>query len=149
MEDIVRILIADDRPRSRKGLAALLSINDRIEVIGEARDGREALEFVEEFQPDVVLMDAKMPRMDGIQATSEIKQRWPDVRVIVLSMYNAYRLEAEEVGADRFLEKGCQFWQQRVRELFENLDRPSRQKASSMSAEMLTLRSDREQHEFS
>jgi YesN/AraC family two-component response regulator len=108
MEDIVRILIADDRPRSRKGLAALLSINDRIEVIGEARDGREALEFVEEFQPDVVLMDAKMPRMDGIQATSEIKQRWPDVRVIVLSMYNAYRLEAEEVGADRFLEKGCQ-----------------------------------------
>jgi YesN/AraC family two-component response regulator len=108
MEERVRILIADDRPRSRKGLAALLSINKQIEIIGEAKDGREAVEFVEKFSPDVVLMDAKMPGTDGIAATREIKQRWPGVRVVVLSMYQAYEKDAQDVGADRFLEKGCE-----------------------------------------
>lgn len=108
MEDMVRILIVDDRPRSRKGLAALLSINQSITIVGEAKDGKEAVEFVEKFSPDVVLMDAKMPGMDGIQATREIKLHWPEVRVIVLSMYGDYEDAAQSVGADRFLEKGCQ-----------------------------------------
>jgi hypothetical protein len=72
-----RVLIADDRPRSRSGLRALLDLRPEIAVVGEAADGREAVRLAEELRPDVVLMDVKMPVMDGLQATRIIKERWP------------------------------------------------------------------------
>jgi DNA-binding NarL/FixJ family response regulator len=103
----MRVLIADDRSRSRDGLRALLATWPEIEVVGEAADGREAVRLVEECQPDVVLMDARMPVMDGLEATRLIKGRWPEVKVVVLTMYAAYRAEALAAGADAFLVKGC------------------------------------------
>jgi len=105
--DIVRVLIADDRSRSRRGLRALLSTLAGIEVVGEAESGKEALRLVEECRPDAVLMDARMPAMDGLTATRLIKERWPEVRVVVLTMYGARRADAEAAGADAFLVKGC------------------------------------------
>ncbi|MGD9029813.1 MAG: response regulator transcription factor [Anaerolineae bacterium] len=107
MPNATRVLIADDRPRSRRGLRALLTTQPGIEVVGEAGNGREALRLVGETWPDAVLMDAKMPAMDGLTATRLIKERWPGIKVIVLTMYGANRTDAMTAGADAFLVKGC------------------------------------------
>ena len=101
-----RVLIADDRPRSRNGLKALLALRSEIQVVGEAANGREAVRLVEELRPDVVLMDAKMPGMDGPEATRIIKERWPKVKIIVLTMYPEYQAHALAAGVDAFLVKG-------------------------------------------
>jgi DNA-binding NarL/FixJ family response regulator len=121
----IRVLIADDNARSRNGLRALLGtvrlkpsaalgrggqdneIWPEVEVVGEAANGREAVRQVVKCRPDVVLMDARMPEMDGLEATWLIKNRWPGVRVVVLTLYATYRAEALAAGADAFLVKGC------------------------------------------
>ena len=102
-----RVLITDDRARSRSGMRALLELQPEIVVVGEAADGREAVRLVEELQPDVVLMDVKMPVLDGLEATRRIKEEWPEVRVVVLTIHPGYRAEALAAGADAFLIKGC------------------------------------------
>ncbi len=107
METRMRLLIADDRSRSRQGLKALLSTQPGIQVVAEAGDGREAVRLVDERRPDTVLMDAKMPAMNGMAATRVIKARWPQTKVIILTMYEIYRDEALDSGANAFLVKGC------------------------------------------
>ena len=107
MKQPTRILIADDHPRSRNGLQALLATSPEVTVVGEAADGQEAVRLVEETQPNVVLMDIQMPVMDGLQATQHIKNHWPEVKVIALTMYGAYRARALAAGVDAFLIKGC------------------------------------------
>ena len=101
----LRILIVDDQPRARKSLRALLSTWHQVGEIREAGDGREAVRLAGELQPDVVLMDVRMPEIDGLEATVQIKARWPQVKVIVLSMYTEYRNEALAAGADAFVAK--------------------------------------------
>jgi DNA-binding NarL/FixJ family response regulator len=107
MTQLTRVLIADDYARSRNGLRALLTTWPEVEVVGEAVNGREALHQVAERQPDVVLMDARMPLMDGLEATRLIKKKWPGVKVIVLTLYITYQAKALSAGADAFLIKGC------------------------------------------
>ena len=124
MTQPIRVLIADDNTRSRNGLRALLGtvrlnpsttpststhneIQSQIEVVGEAANGWEAVHQVEECRPDVVLMDARMPKMNGLEATRLIKSRWPKVKIVVLTLYAAYRNEALAAGANAFLVKGC------------------------------------------
>ena len=113
---IKKVLICDDEPRARQALKALLltrevTCNDEassmIHVAGEARDGYEALELVKNCLPDVVVIDALMPGMDGLEATHFIKRNWPQVKVIVLTMYPEQRAAALAAGADAFLLKGC------------------------------------------
>ncbi len=103
----IRVLIADDRLSSRDGLKALLATRPVIDIVGEAADGHEAVQLVEQCRPDVVLMDVRMPVMDGLRATRIIKERWPEVKVIVLTMYPSHQTEALAAGADAFLVKGC------------------------------------------
>ncbi len=107
MAQKIRVLIADDRLPSRAGLRALVTSWTGFEVVGEAGDGRDAVRLVEACCPDVVLMDARMPRMDGLAASRLIKERWPQVKVVILTMYPVYRKEALSAGADAFLVKGC------------------------------------------
>ena len=111
-----RILICDDEPRARQALKALLLTrevisNDKssamIYVVGEARNGYEAVQLVKTIQPDVVVIDACMPGMDGLEATRFIKKNWPQVKVIVLTMYPDQQVGALAAGADAFLLKGC------------------------------------------
>jgi DNA-binding NarL/FixJ family response regulator len=102
-----RVLIADDRPRSRDGLRALLATCAGVEVVGEAADGRQAIEMVEQHRPDAVLMDVQMPLLDGLAATRVIKARWPEIRVVILTLYSGHRADARAAGADAFLIKGC------------------------------------------
>lgn len=107
MSNPIRVLIADDHPRSRRGLCALLATWPTIKVVGEAADGQEAVHLAETCQPDVVLMDAQMPVMDGLEASRFIKQQWPQIKIIMLTVYNSHRSEANAAGIDFFLAKGC------------------------------------------
>ncbi len=86
-ERSIRILVADDHPVVREGLAAMLSREPDIDVIGEARDGQEAVERVASLNPDVVLMDLQMPRLSGVDAIRQIRARHPEVQLIVLTTY--------------------------------------------------------------
>lgn len=107
MVELIRVLIADDQPRARQGMKALLASLPRVEEVREAADGQEAVRLIEASRPDVVLMDVRMPNMDGLEATRLIKKRWPQVKVIVLSMYAEYMNEALTAGADAFVSKGA------------------------------------------
>ena len=102
-----KVLITDDRITSRKGLRALMLTQPDIQVIGEAANGELAISFIEKVKPDVVLMDAFMPGMNGLEATKIIKKKWRDVRVVVLTLHEDIRQEALAAGADAFLVKGC------------------------------------------
>jgi DNA-binding NarL/FixJ family response regulator len=76
-------------------------------VVGEAANGQEAVGLLEERRADVVVMDARMPVMDGLEATRLIKHKWPGVKVVVLTLYPTYRAKALAAGADAVLVKGC------------------------------------------
>jgi DNA-binding NarL/FixJ family response regulator len=103
----IRLLIADDHPVVRNGLSGMLAGDPDFEVVGEAADGEEALKLVELLSPDVVLMDLRMPRMDGVSAIAELTRRALPVRVLVLTTYDADRdvLSAIEAGATGYLLK--------------------------------------------
>jgi DNA-binding NarL/FixJ family response regulator len=106
MQPIVRVLVADDRRRSRLGLKALLATFPRVQVVGEAANGRQAVVLAKQCAPDVVLMDVLMPEMDGLEATRCIKDAQPGVRVVILTLHASYRDQARAAGADAFLVKG-------------------------------------------
>jgi DNA-binding NarL/FixJ family response regulator len=103
----VRILVTDDHPVVRAGLSGMLSGEPDFEVVGEAQNGKEAVAFVGERKPDVVLMDLRMPEMDGVTATQHIKSNYPDVHILVLTTYesDADILRAIETGATGYLLK--------------------------------------------
>jgi DNA-binding NarL/FixJ family response regulator len=106
-DDRVRVLLVDDDDLMRAGLRSVLSSDDTIEVSGEAGDGGEALDRVRETQPHVVLMDIRMPGVDGISATREVLAGSPDVKVVVLTTFedDDYIFDALSAGASGFLLK--------------------------------------------
>ncbi|MHB0856153.1 MAG: response regulator [Anaerolineae bacterium] len=105
---MIRVLICDDQWIVCEGLEAILSADAEIEVVGTAEDGQQALEMVTRFEPDVVLMDLKMPIMNGIQATARIVEQYPHIQVLVLTTYDAdeWVLDAIRSGAHGYLLKG-------------------------------------------
>jgi DNA-binding NarL/FixJ family response regulator len=106
MAEVTRVLIADDNEHTRDGIRALLATWPDIAVVGEAANGRDAVGMVAECNPDVVLMDMRMPVVDGAEATRLIKQQFPGVAVIVLTMYPSDQADVLDAGADGFLIKG-------------------------------------------
>ncbi len=107
MRENVRLLIADDHPVVRAGLRDMLSDEPGLEVVGEASDGAEALASVEKLDPDVVLMDLRMPGVDGVEAITSITAGHPGTRILVLTTYDsdADILRAIEAGATGYLMK--------------------------------------------
>ncbi|HVU78611.1 MAG TPA: response regulator transcription factor [Gaiellaceae bacterium] len=101
------IVIADDQELVRAGFRAILETHDDLEVVGEAADGAEALEVVRRTRPDLVLMDIRMPNLDGIAATAKVAQASPSTRVLILTTFDAdaYVYDAIEAGASGFLLK--------------------------------------------
>lgn len=102
----IRIIVVDNRASNRRGLKALLAFEPRIMIVGEAADGTEAVQLVDKDQPDLVLMDIHMPALDGLKATQQIKSTWPNVKVVLYSVYPGYQAEATLAGADYFMIKG-------------------------------------------
>lgn len=103
----IRVLLVDDHAILREGIRYLLSASGEVDVVGEAQDGLEALEMVERLKPDAVLMDIAMPRMNGIEATTELKKRHPNLPVLILSMYDSeeYVLPILKAGAAGYVLK--------------------------------------------
>jgi DNA-binding NarL/FixJ family response regulator len=104
---MIRVLVCDDQPVVRAGLSAILSTAPGIEVVGAAQDGAEAVDLVAKTRPDVVLMDLKMPVANGVQATREIRARFPETRVLVLTTHDAdeWVFDAIRAGASGYLLK--------------------------------------------
>ena len=104
---VARLLIADDHALVREGLRTMLSGEDNIEVIAEANDGQQALDVCREHKPDLVLMDVRMPVMDGIEATKKIKQEMPKTSVMMVTMHENpdYLFEAVKAGAAGYVLK--------------------------------------------
>lgn len=103
----IKVLITEDNAVYRQSLYRMLRGEDGIEVLEPARDGREALEKSSQFQPDVILMDIDMPERSGLLATRTIRERWPQVKVIILTFHNseAFQTWAREIGVVAFLSK--------------------------------------------
>ncbi len=107
MAEKIKILVVDDHPVVRDGLKGMLAGLDEFEIVGEAGDGLQALESVRQLAPQVVLMDLRMPGLDGVQATARIHARWPATCVLVLTTYDtdADILRAIEAGATGYILK--------------------------------------------
>lgn len=107
MTDPIRILLVDDQRLMREGLRILLELESDLEVVGEVENGQAALEAYADLGPDVVLMDVRMPGMDGVEATWRLRERWPEARVVILTTFDddEYVFEGLRAGARGYLLK--------------------------------------------
>jgi len=107
MSGPIRVLVADDQRVVREGLGSLLALLDGIEVVGTASDGEETLALAVELHPDVVLMDLRMPRCDGVEATRRLREHDPNIKVLMLTTYADDRsvIDALRAGARGYLTK--------------------------------------------
>lgn len=105
--DKTKVLVVDDHAIMRDGIRAMLSVLEDVDVVGEASDGKQALERVQELDPDVVIMDIAMPDMDGIEATRRIRKKNPKTKVLILTQYDnkEYILSAIKAGANGYVPK--------------------------------------------
>ncbi|MCX5783926.1 MAG: response regulator transcription factor [Elusimicrobia bacterium] len=101
------VLIADDQTLFREGIKDLLEDKQWINVVGEAMDGEQAVEMTRKFKPDIVLMDIKLPKLDGVAATRKIKQMFPNINILMLSSFedDAHVMESFDAGANGYLSK--------------------------------------------
>jgi DNA-binding NarL/FixJ family response regulator len=104
---VVKVLVVDDQHLMREGLATILQLEENIDIIGTASNGQEAYEAVKQHRPDVVLMDIRMPLMDGVEGTRLIKEAFPEIKVLILTTFNdnEFILQALDKGASGYLLK--------------------------------------------
>ena len=106
---MIKILIADDQELIRESLKIVLDLNADMEVIGLAADGRKVLDLLKQNRPDIILMDIRMPELDGVLCTKAVKEKFPDVKIIILTTFDddEYVYYALKYGASGYLLKGC------------------------------------------
>ena len=106
---MIKVLIADDQDLIRESLKIVLDLNKDMEVIGIAENGQVVLELIKKNLPDVILMDVRMPEMDGVLCTKIVKEKYPDVKIIILTTFDddEYVFYALKYGASGYLLKGC------------------------------------------
>ncbi len=111
MLTVIKVILADDHAILRQGLRSLLAHEERLEIIAEASDGREAIQLAEEMHPDVIIMDIAMPGLNGLEATRQIRKRNPEIKVIMLSMHaeDIYVIQALQAGAHAYVHKKAVF----------------------------------------
>lgn len=104
---MIRVLIVDDQALIREGLNLMLDLYDVVRIVGEANNGKEAINFLEKEEVDVILMDIRMPLMDGVEATRVIKDKYPNTKIIILTTFNEdeYIFEGLKNGADGYILK--------------------------------------------
>jgi len=107
MDGRIKLVVADDHKISVDGIKAIVSSNPSIEIVGEAYTGKQVMDLLEVLSPDVVLMDIEMPEMDGLEATKLIKNSYPDIKVLILSMHKSGKFvrEAFKNGVDGYILK--------------------------------------------
>lgn len=108
MEKQVNVLIADHQRNTRRGLRALLEFSPFINQIWEARDGEGAIKVINEVKPDLVILEVELPLIGGFCVTRWIRNNWPEIKVVILTLYPHYEEDALAAGADRFLVKGSE-----------------------------------------
>jgi two-component system, NarL family, response regulator NreC len=107
MDEPIKVLITDDNEVVREGLKSIFDGHKDIMVVGQAVDGVDAIEKAQKLQPDVILMDGQMPRMEGPEAIRNIKKIMPDVKILFLTVYGDYAGDALAAGASWYLTKDC------------------------------------------
>ena len=109
MKPKLKVLLADDHKLLRTGLKLLLQRNPDLTVVGEAADGEQTLQLFQQLEPDLLLLDLSMPKMDGLDCLREIKSRWPEAKVIVLTMHEDenYIKQAMQAGAAAYVHKSA------------------------------------------
>ena len=109
MKQKLNVLLADDHKLLRTGLKLLLQRNPDLTVVGEAADGEQTLQLFQQLEPDLLLLDLSMPKMDGLDCLREIKSRWPEAKVIVLTMHEDenYIKQAMQAGAAAYVHKSA------------------------------------------
>ena len=134
---MLRILLVDDHVLFRKGLTALLGCRPDIQIVGEARDGLEAIDAAREFLPDVILMDVNMPRCDGLEATRRIKREMPHVKIVILTVSDddQHLFEAIKSGAQGYLLKDLEPFQ--LYALLESISRGEAPLSGAIAAKIL------------
>ena len=105
--DKIKVLLVDDNEVVREGLKSILEPQSDIEIVGQAVDGLDAVSKAQELQPDVILMDAQMPNMDGTEATRRIRHILPQTKIMFLTVYGDYVGGALAAGASWYLTKDC------------------------------------------
>lgn len=108
MSNIIRTFLVEDHELVRHGIRALLEEHSEVEVVNEASDGMEALEILKHSRPDLLISDIRMPRMNGIDLVGQVKELYPDIKTLMLSMHDSeeYVVQSIEAGADGYLLKG-------------------------------------------
>jgi DNA-binding NarL/FixJ family response regulator len=104
---MITLMLVEDNIHARRALKALLSQQEGLKVIAEASNGQEALGQIEAQVPDLLIMDMRMPVMDGLETTQIVKTRWGQIKILILSMYTDSQVDVLAAGADSFLAKGC------------------------------------------
>jgi len=127
----IKVLISDDNEVVREGLESLLSPHEDITIVGKAVDGLDAFNKAQQLHPDVILMDAQMPNLDGAGATKKIKEVMLEVKILFLTVYGDYVGDALASGASWYLTKDCR--RQDLLEAIRTLAQSKRAKAKSAS----------------
>lgn len=105
--NIARVLVVDDNDSFRAGYVEYLNYQTNLEIVGEARDGTEAISLIEKLKPDIVFMDISMPRMDGLTAANLIKEKYPKIKVVIITIHekSVFKEIAESLPVDGFISK--------------------------------------------